>query len=572
MNAIAELQTRPWHATYLACGINPELAPVEEKSLADYIETHARERGSQAAIEYLGLTISYAQLDAFANRLANRLRALGVKQGDVVGIHLPNTPQYLITLVASAKLGAIVSGVSPLLMPDEVAHQINDAKISVMVSLDQLYNHGIAPTAGRVPTLKTVLIAGPIDALPGWKQFIAYTVLKKVPRVTPKPMAGVSLLAFWPEMLAAPASRVYTKVHFDDTLYIQYTGGTTGKPKGAELTLRSMFSNARQGEAFSPYAVGADTLASAFPYFHMAGLALSLLGLQMGARLLVVPDPRNVTMLAQVMQKFPPTIMANVPTLYQMLIENPEFRKVDFSRLKNALSGAAPFPAEMIHKLEAIIGQGKLCEVYGMTETSPLITCNPSQRPKIGSVGVPVIGTDVKIVDVETGTREMPLGEPGELIASGPQLMKGYRDLPEASVKAMREFEGKTWMYTGDIASMDAEGYITICDRAKDMLIVGGFKVFSVEVEGKLAELDYIALSALIGEPDTQRPGNDIVHLYVQIKPESRDLGEGLIRERILAYCREHMAPYKVPKHIHFLDALPLTPVGKIDKKALRKQ
>ena len=571
MNAIADLQPRPWHAIYQFCGINPVLPPLEEKSLADYVEEHAQQRGSQSSMEFLGVTISYAQLDVLANRLANRLAKLGVKQGDVIGIHLPNTPQYLISLVAASKLGAIVSGVSPLLKPAEVMHQINDAQIKVMITLDQFYAAAIAPTSGKVPTLKAAVVAGPIDALPGIKRFLAYA-LKKVPKVKLEPMQGVQLLHFWQEMMGSPATRVHAKIAFDDTIYIQYTGGTTGKPKGAELTLRSCFSNARQGEAFSPYSLGEDTVASAFPYFHAAGLAVSLLGLQMAARLLVVPDPRNVTMLCKEMQKFPPTILCNVPTLYQMLTENPEFKKVDFSKLKNAMSGAAPFPAELIHHLEAIIGQGKLLEVYGMTEASPLLTCNPAQKPKIGSVGIPIVGTDIRIMDVETGTREMPLGEAGEIIASGPQIMKGYRHLPEASAKSLREYQGKIWMYTGDVAKMDEDGYITICDRSKDMLIVGGFKVFSVEVEGKLAELDFVGLTALIGQPDEKRPGNDIVHLYVQLSPEGKSLSEAEAREKILSFCRNTMAAYKVPKFVHFVDAIPLTPVGKIDKKALRVQ
>lgn len=569
MNAVADLTAKPWHAIYRECGINPELPVIEEKSLADYVEAHAQNLGHKPAIEYLGVTINYARLNTLANQLANRLKALGIGKGDVIGVHLPNTPQYLITLVAAAKLGVIVSGVSPLLTADEITHQINDAGIKVLVTLDQLYNHAVAPVAGKVPTLQTVLVAGPVDALPGWKQFLA-RALKKVPKVTLKPMDGVQVLTFWSEMQAAPATRVYTHLSFNDTIYVQYTGGTTGKPKGAELTLLNMFANARQGEAFAPYTLGEDTVASAFPYFHMAGLALSLLGLQMAARLIVAPDPRNVEMFCKAMQAFPPTVMANVPTLYQMLMEHPEFRKVDFSHLKMAISGAAPFPSQLIHQLETIIGQGKLCEVYGMTETSPLLTCNPGSRPRIGSVGIPVVGTDIRIVDAETGTREMPTGEPGELIARGPQIMKGYLNLPDASAKALREFDGHVWMYTGDIAKIDNEGYITICDRSKDMLIVGGFKVFSVEVEGKLADLDVIELSAVIGTPDEKRPGNDIVNLYVQLKAHARERDPDTVKTEILAFCREHMAAYKVPKHIHIRDALPLTPVGKLDKKSLR--
>lgn len=569
MNAVVDLKAAPWHAIYEACGISTQLAPVEEKSLTDYVESHARQLGSAIAAEYLGTTLTYAELDRLANRMANLLKKLGVQKGDVIGMHLPNTPQYLIGLVAAAKVGAAISGVSPLLTPSEVIHQVNDAGIKVIVTLDQLFNNAIAPIDGKVPSLKAVLVSGPIDFLPGWKKWLAYT-LKKVPRVELAGMKQVQVVDYFTALKASPDTRVYTPLSLPDTIYIQYTGGTTGKPKGAEMTLGNMFSNARQCEAFANYSPGEDTLAAAFPYFHMAGLSLALLGLQKASRILVIPDPRNVDMFCKAMQKNPPTFLANVPTLYQMLCENPEFRKVDFSRLKMAMSGAAPFPPEMIHQLEAIIGKGKLAEVYGMTETSPLLTANPPTRPKIGTVGVPAVGTVIKIVDVETGTREMPLGEPGELIARGPQVTKGYLNLPEATAKTLREFEGETWIYTGDVARMDEEGYITICDRSKDMLIVGGYKVFSVEVEGKLAELDFIELSAVIGHPDEKRPGNDIVNLYIQLKPEARTENHDSLREKVLAFCREHMAPYKVPKHVHFLDALPLTAVGKLDKKALR--
>ncbi len=569
MNAVVDIKPGPWHAIYEACGISSELATVEEKSLADYVEAHAKSLGSSAAAEYLGTTLTYAELDRLANRMANLLKKLGIQKGDVIGMHLPNTPQYLIGLVAAAKVGAAISGVSPLLTPSEVIHQINDAGIKVIVTLDQLFNNAIAPIDGKVPSLKAVLVSGPIDFLPGWKKWLAYT-LKKVPKVELATMKHAKVVDYLNALKESPDSRVYTPLSLPDTIYIQYTGGTTGKPKGAEMTMGNMFSNARQCEAFANYSPGEDTLAAAFPYFHMAGLSLALLGLQKASRILVIPDPRNVDMFCKAMQKHPPTFLANVPTLYQMLCESPEFRKIDFSRLKMAMSGAAPFPPEMIHQLEAVIGKGKLAEVYGMTETSPLLTANPPTRPKIGTVGIPAVGTHLKIVDAETGTREMPIGEPGELIARGPQVTKGYLNLPEATAKTLREFEGSTWIYTGDIARMDEEGYITICDRSKDMLIVGGYKVFSVEVEGKLAELDFIELSAVIGHPDEKRPGNDIVNLYIQLKPEAKGENHDTLREKVMAFCREHMAAYKVPKHVHFLDALPLTPVGKLDKKALR--
>ena len=572
MTASDSIQQRPWFKVYQELGVRAEAPTIAEHSLADYVEEHVRTRGSDVALVYTdkGVEITWAQLDAWGNRFANLLRSLGMQKGDVMGIHLPNTPQYVVALLGAAKAGVVVSGVSPLLTPPEIAHQVGDAGIKLLLTLDTLYNGAVAPLGRDTPTLKHVLVSGPIDFLPGWKKWLAYT-LKKVPKVEPKPMQHAQVHDFWKAVSAAPATRVYTQLHFDDTIYIQYTGGTTGKPKGAELTLRSMFSNARQGESFSSSEPGSDVIGSAFPFFHMAGLSFVLGAIQNAATFLLVPDPRNVQMFCAMMKQHPPTVLINVPTLYMMLTDAPEFRQIDFSRLRVAVSGAAPFPVEAIRRLEAIIGEKKLCEGYGMTESSPGLTFNPPTRPKTGSVGIPLVGTDIRIVDVETGTKEMSLGEPGEVIARGPQIMKGYLNLTEASAKALRTFDGQVYLYTGDVATMDDEGYVTICDRSKDMLIVGGYKVFSVEVESKLKELPFIELSAIIGEPDAQRPGNDIVTLHLQLNAQGRARDRADVELEVMTFCRENMAPYKVPKKIFFHETLPLTPVGKLDKKALRR-
>ena len=334
--------------------------------------------------------------------------------------------------------------------------------------------------------------------------------------------------------------------------------------------MRNLQANAAQSEAMIDYEVGNENFASVFPFFHAAGLGVCMMALRQRARLLVIPDPRDLPSFCKGMQQFPPTFFGNVPTLYQMLLDEPEFKKVDFSRLKIAMSGAGPMPAEVIPKIEAVIGQGKFCEAYGLTETSPMLTINPPGKTKPGTVGVPISGTDIRIVDDETGEREMPTGEAGELIANGAQVFAGYLGLPEESAKALRQFDGKTFFYTGDIAKMDEDGYVTICDRSKDMLIVGGFKVFSVEVENKLKVLDEVELSAVIGTPDKKRPGNDIVNLFVQLSAAGKAKSEDAVKQDILAFCKENMSPYKVPKVIHIVDEIPLTPVGKVDKKALR--
>jgi len=565
--AAEEQRTPPWAATY--GDISIEMPPVPDTTLPDIIEQHAKEAPGAPCIEYLGISITYGQLDDWGNRLANFLKAQGLERGDVIGLHLPNTPQYIIGLLAAAKLGCPASGVSPLLKADEIAFQIGNAKIRYLITLDQLFAPVASVMDGKVPDLKAAIVTGPIDFLPGWKKALA-TALGKVPKVKLPTLEHIRVLSFWPDVRRADKSRVYEPCRMEDVFVIQYTGGTTGNPKGAELSLRNVLSNVIQGETVIALETGKETIASAFPYFHIAGMGGLLMGLRKRARMIVLPNPRDVQSFCKAMLKYPPTMLSNVPTLYQMLLDKPLFREIDFSGLKIAMSGAAPSPVELIHKVEKIVGKGKYCELYGLTETSPVLTFNTPGKTRPGTVGVPYPGTDIRIVDAETGTKEMPFHEPGELIANGPQVFRGYLGLPEETHRALRSFDGKTYFYTGDVASMDEEGYITIRDRAKDMLIVGGYKVFSVELENKLKELDEVELSAVIGKADAKRPGNDIVNLYVQLSEAGKILGEEAAREKILAFCKEKMAAYKVPKKIHIVDAVPLTPVGKIDKKALR--
>ncbi len=560
-----QIADRPWTQFY------PSLPDFNQPvlSLADDVERHAKEQPQAAAAEYLGVTLRYGELNRWSNRLANALRERGVQRGETIGLHLPNTPQYLIGLIAASKLGCPVTGVSPLLTTPEIEYQFKDAEVRFLITLDQLYTAAVLPADGRLGLLRGIFVTGPIDFLPVWKQQLAY-LLKKLPRPNWKAMTHTRTEAFMPAVKRAADTRVHTEIANDETVFIQYTGGTTGKPKGAELSKKNMFANGLQARAFMG-SESKDTFASAFPLFHQAGLSIALMSLRAGARQLLIPNPRDIDHFIDQMKKFPPSIIGNVPSLYQMLMEKPGFREVDFSGLRTAFSGAAPFAPEGIRQLEQVIGTGNLCEGYGMTETSPMITINPPGRAKQGTVGIPIAGGDLKIMDAETGEREMPQGEPGEVTVCGPHIMKGYRGLHEATAQTVRVRDGQRWMYTGDIGFLDADGYLTICDRAKDMLIVGGYKVFSVEVEGKLKELPFIELCALVGLPDPKRPGNDIVKLWVQLTAETRSGDKDAYREQILGFCRANMAPYKVPKHVEFLDALPLTPVGKLDKKVLRK-
>ena len=547
---------QPWLKVHDELGM--QVPDYEDRPLADYLAEHASERGDNVALRFHDRGITYAEFDRYASQLANALKDLGVKKGDVVGIHMPNVPQYPIALAAISRLGAVGSGVSPLLTPPEMEYQIQNASIRVMLSLDLL-----APLYGAIGSapncLQAVIITGGADLLaPG--------------EITLPEIDGVKVLSWLDAVNGQSEQCEQIPVHWNDPFMIQYTGGTTGPPKGAELSVRSIMHNPAQYLTALEYVVGSEVTASAFPMFHIAGLTAAISGTIIAAEMILLPDPRNVEFFCRQMQKFRPTILSAVPALYDMLLGCPLFREIDFSSVKLANSGAAPLPRATYEAVAGVLGEGKLTDIFGMTETGPCYTTHPPGRYKAGSVGFPVPGANVRIMDVETGTQQMPVGEAGEIICSGPQVMKGYLNLPDETANALRDIDGETWMFGGDVGYMDEEGYLFLCDRAKDMLIVGGFKVFSVEVEDKLKSVPCIAASAVIGVPDEERRGNDIVTLYVQLVPESAGDEPDTLREQILQYCQEQLAPYKVPKQIHFIEQIPLTAVGKIDKKQLREE
>jgi acyl-CoA synthetase (AMP-forming)/AMP-acid ligase II len=293
--------------------------------------------------------------------------------------------------------------------------------------------------------------------------------------------------------------------------------------------------------------------------------------MSMGFTQILIPDPRNTQHICKEFARYRPTLVANVPSLYQMLMETPEFKSLDFSSVKTCISGAAPFSVEAIQNFVSVVGEGKVLELYGMTEASPILTMNPHKgKKKIGSVGLPLQSTWLKIVDLEDATREVPIGEEGEIIAHGPQIMKGYYNQPDETAHAVREYQGRRWFHTGDIGKMDEDGYLYVVDRAKDMLIVGGYKVFSREAEETLYEHPAVEYCAYVGLHNPERPDSHRVKAVIQLASDYKGKDEPELEKEIVAFCRENMAPYKVPKIVQFVEEIPLTSVGKVDKKALR--
>jgi acyl-CoA synthetase (AMP-forming)/AMP-acid ligase II len=560
---------RPWLADYDEG--TPHDVAVPEGSLLRRLLDVAEKFPDNPAIHFLGRTFTYADLMRMADRFALTLKDAGLKPGAVVGINLPNIPQYLIAQIGALKAGCPTSGVSPLMTARELEYQLRDCKAQALVTLDAIFEKRLRDAAPSLPDLTTVIAGGILDLADWPKRFLA-KMLKKVPTGKVGSLSGKRVVTFKDALGRAAGLVPDPDFSPEDPCLVQYTGGTTGLPKGAVLTHRNLVANGAQIEAWIRPDYGKDVMLSGFPLFHLAGLAFGFAALSIGAAQVLIPNPRDTAHIVKELRRYSPTALVNVPSLYMMLLDAPGFDKLDFSRLGYALSGASPFPADSIRALEKVIGEGKVLEVYGMTETSPIITMNPRfGKKKIGSVGVPVPGTQVRIVDLETGTRPVPVGQDGELIVRGPQVMKGYLNRPEETRNALRKHDGAVWLHTGDVARMDEEGYFSIIDRAKDMLNVGGFKVFSREVEEKLYEHPAIDFCAIVGLPNPKRPGTDVVKLVVQLAPQFQRTDIEAIRKDILDFCRNNLSPYKVPKVIEVMDAIPLTQVGKVDKKALRK-
>ena len=551
-----------------------DLKPEEfETTYVEMIEETFKAYADKTAMGFLGVDISFRDLDRYANQFANMLIANGFEKGDVVGINLPNLPEYVISLIGTLRAGCIVSGVSPLLSAEQIKYQLNDlgstGKKVALVTLDAIFAGHIVKIAADIPQLKLVAATSVAGFLPKIKQVLG-KLLKKVPTGKLTPLDGITVLDYHRDVIkGAPTTAARIEIAPDDIGWIQYTGGTTGPPKGAMLSHRNAAHNILSISRWLDWELGNGVLLSGFPFFHIAGLTVCESAIFFGWPQVLIPNPRDTDHICSEMQKYKPTNMANVPSLYQMLMANPKFKNLDHSTLGTCISAAAPFPKESQAELESIIGEGKLLELYGMTETSPVSTMNPSKgKKKMGTVGMPFLNVECKLVDPATGD-EVPKGDPGEVCVKGPLVMQGYFNKPDETSIAI---DPEGYMHTGDIAIMDEEGYLTIVDRTKDMIIVGGYKVFSSKVEDILSKHPAIGLLALIGHPNPDRPGSEIVTAYVQLDPLFNfDGDEESLREDITGFAKQKCAPYEVPKKIEFIDEMPLTAVGKIDKKVLRK-
>ncbi len=541
-----------------------------ETSYVQAVRPAFAQYGDKAAFWFMGTSISFRELDEMSNRFAHMLLAAGLKQGDVVGINLPNIPEYAISWLGILKAGCAVSGVSPLMSQDEMKHQLSDSDAKGVVTLDAIFQHRLAGIAQDLPQLKVVVAASVGGFLPPVKRILG-KLLKKIPKGKVTPLPGKTVYRMEEVIKSSRFSARDPEVAIspDDLAYIQYTGGTTGLPKGAMITHRNAVADLLIVQRWLGWESGRGVALSGFPFFHIAGLFFCENCVYLGWTQVLIPNPRDTDAICDQYARHRPTALVNVPSLFQLLLANPRFKQLDHSNLEVCISAASPFPEESQKELESVVGQGMLMEVYGMTETSPITVMNPMKgKKKLGHIGLPILNTDVKLLDTTTG-EPVPVGSPGEICVKGPQVMAGYYKKPEETKKAI-DVDG--YMHTGDVAVMDEEGYLRIVDRTKDMIIVSGFKVFSRRVEDVLAEHPAVDMIAITGRPNPGRPGSELVKAYATLAPSFKGQDKEAIAEDIMRLAKAKLAPYEVPKEIEIRDELPLTTVGKIDKKVLRKE
>ncbi|TKJ23649.1 MAG: AMP-dependent synthetase [Promethearchaeota archaeon Loki_b32] len=542
-------------------------------SFNETIRRTFEELPEKLAIAFYGTEISYGELDKLSNEFAHMLIENGMKKGDVLGINVANIPEYVIGILGAMKAGVIVSGVSPLLSAVQIQYQLNDlgsgGKQVALLTLDAIFAGHITKIYTKLPSLKLVITTSVGGFMPKMLAKLGKLV-GKIPKGKVTPLEGKTVLEYHKVVKGKYSDELPdVKISPDDIIFIQYTGGTTGPPKGARLSHRNFVADIKIFQHWLSWEFGTGFGLSGFPFFHIAGVFTCANVIMLGWSQVLIPNPRDTDHIIKEMLKYRPNVLANVPTLYQMIIKNPKFKKIDKDMIKYAVSAAAPFPKESQEIFEGVIGKGKIIELYGMTETSPLTIGNPSRgTKKLGHVGLPFPNVEFKLLDPDTG-KEVPLGEPGEICIKGPMVMEGYHNKPEETKKAI---DSDGFMHSGDVGIMDEEGYVRIADRTKDMIIVGGFKVFSAKLEDTLTKHPAIEMIATIGVPNPDRPGSEIVKAFIQIAPDYEfDGDKEALKENITAFAKEKCSPYEVPKIIEFTEELPLTVVGKVDKKVLRK-
>jgi long-chain acyl-CoA synthetase len=561
------MSDRPWVKNYDK-GV-PATIEYPKGPVFQFLDNAAQKYPDRACTIFKGAVISYKEMNAITDHIAGGLVAMGVKKGDRVGIFMPNTPQFLMAYFGILKAGGVVVATNPLYTPPEIEYQANDAGVEIMFVMTNFYK--TIKAAQPKTKIKKLIVTNIKEALP--------PVLKVLFTLAKEKKGGFRIeggLAdgdiWFQDLLSKHANTPRPKLDIgsDDTALFQYSGGTTGISKAAVATHFNIVADTMQIKCWMTNLVeGGETLLMAIPLFHVYGMVAGLLfSMAAGATMVMIPNARDIPDVLENIHKYNPTIFPGVPTLYNAINNRPEVKegKVSLRSIKACLSGSAPLMRETKETFEKLSG-GKVFEGFGLSEAPTATHCNPlNGMNKTGSIGMPLPDVDCKIISLDDGETEMPLGEIGEIIISGPQVMKGYHNMPTETANTLRKMkDGKTWLFTGDIARMDEDGYFYIVDRKKELMKPGGYQVWPREVEEVLISHPKVMDVGVAGIPDPYR--GETVKAWIVLKP-----GQTATEEELKAFCKQQLAAYKVPTHYEFRTELPKTTVGKILRRELVRQ
>ncbi|MBP7600970.1 MAG: long-chain fatty acid--CoA ligase [Thermoflexales bacterium] len=547
---------RPWISHYEE-GVPSSLA-YPDQPLQHFLEGAARAHPDRVATVFFKGKLTYAQLNAQADRFAAGLQSLGVKAGDRVAVFLPNSPQFIIAFYGALKAGAVVVPTNPLYTADELARQVNDSGADTLVCLSRFWS--TVDAARKTMKPKNIIVTSIKDYFPALTKLL-FTLAREKKDGHRADLPVDPGVRRWADLMsAAPARPAPISRAPSDLAVLQYTGGTTGVPKGAMLSHGNLVSNALMVKNWSKARDAQEIMLGVIPFFHVYGLTVGMnMSVASAASMVLLPRFDLVDVLKTI-DKERPTLFPGVPTMYIAINNHKNIKDYDLRSIRACISGAAPLPLEVSKTFEALSG-GKLVEGYGLSEASPVAASNPLNGERREGIGLPFPDTVMRLVDIESGERDVALGAPGEIIIQGPQVMQGYWQRPDDTASVIRN----GWLFTGDIGVMDADGYFKIVDRKKDMIIASGFKIYPREVEEVIYAHPKVKEAVVVGIPDRYR--GETVKLYVVVKE-----GETLTAEALHAYCREHLTNYKRPAVIEFRDSLPKTMIGKMLRRVLLEE
>jgi long-chain acyl-CoA synthetase len=557
MKTIGSYADHPWTRSY-EVGVPPSLT-YPDSTLGNVLAHTAQKFPDHTALLFYGNKISYGNLDRLVNRFAQALAGLGIRKGDRVAIMLPNIPQMVIAYYGALRSGAVAVPTNPLYHEHELEVQLNDSGAETLVAVDMFFpviSHVLQKTR-----VKNLILCGIKDYLP-FPLNLLYPIKARIDKqwVSVKRVAPIH--DFLSLLSKARPTPVDADISADDTALLQYTGGTTGIPKGAILTHRNLVVNASQSRAWLTLRnEGEERILCVIPFFHVYGMTTAMnLGVLIGAELILLPKFHTKEVL-QLISKHRPTIFPGIQAMYLAIGNYADIDKYDLTSLKAAISGAGPLMREVQDRFEQLT-RARIVEGYGLSEASPVTHANPIfGKRKLGTIGLPWPDVEARIVDIETGEKILPVGEAGELVVKGPQVMKGYWNKPEETARALRG----GWLHTGDIAKMDEDGYFTIVDRIKDMIKTVGENVYPREVEEVLFAHPKVKDAVVVGIP--QEFMGEEIKAYIVLKE-----GVTATAEEIIQFCREQLSKFKVPKEVEFRKELPKTLVGKVLRRVLRDE